>query len=715
MLNKTITYDDGNQRSWKLTFPIDSDWKTQKRRVLVIMQSVDGRDIKAGKILGDQGVRTAFVESYRYARKIARQRLGQKDLAENGLCVVNFQSFKHLHLKGTPRAEAESEFRQRMLAIIKKLDPTHILFCGDLNVLYQVAHSHLKNGWIHKIDSRSVVSTVDFSRLLEKQGQYANLLGFWCRNFANLLTGELPHSLSGLVLKPRYVNTMQKFVRMMREFDSAKEVATDTETRNLTVNKNAIYTIQMAFDTCPEIGWVLPIDHPHADNPFTPIERQEIKRELRRRFGSPRSKQLIILFNGIFDLRVIRKALKLDIIYMPVWECMAGEHLLDENASSLNGIGVKGSDNTSPNGLAGVLCQYGNDFYMREDRTFSKKDRDTTASISPGDRGFLEYGAMDVVSLLGIKSSQIERSGLQLIAGKNYTPLFKAHTIHQMGDTVHQLSHLKEAGSLVDKRYLRSLRNSDSVLAKAIKELNADFKAFPEVQEANRRLLGESGFKAKDLFAAKPKKGVVAENKSQWTFSFNKSAHKTKLFLDIMGLEAVNQTEKGAPSIDKDFVDTYKDRNFLVAKFGEYQEATKLLSTYVKGWYKIITRTLDGTFDSHLRSDIVFFPVDTGRLASRSPNLQNIPARGKLSKIIKEMFIAPDGHLLIRFDYSAHEVRGWSIVSGDIPLANTFKTGQRLRQELIKASNAGRNLKYPLSPEDRKKLEDELKELQSPG
>lgn len=710
MLNKTITYDDGNQRSWKLTFPIDSMWSNQKKRVLVIMQSVDGRDIKAGGVLKDPGVRTAFIESYRYARRVARQH--DSDLDENSLCVMNHQSFKHLHLKGTPRAEAESEFRARTLKVIKKLDPTHILFCGDLNVLYPIKHAHLKNGWIHKIDGRTVVSTVDFSRLLEKQGQYANLLGFWSRHFANLLVGKLPHSLSGLEVKPRLVDTMQKFAKMMMAFDSATEVAGDTETKNLTVNRNALYTIQMAFDHTPNVGWVLPVDHPHEDNPFTPEERKVIKRELRKRFGSPSTKQLLLLFNGIFDLRVLRKVLRLDIIYMPVWECMAGEHLLDENASSLNGMGVKGDDKTSPNGLAGVFCQYGNDFYLREDRTFSKKDRETIASVSPREQGFLEYGAMDVVSMLGIKASQIERSKLQQIAGKNYAPFFKAHMIHQMGATVHQLSHLKEAGSLVNKKYLRSLMNAESVLAKAIKELGAEFKAFPEVQEANRQLLAESGFKAKDLFASIGTAKTPDKKSSQWTFSFNKAAHKIKLFLTIMGLEAVSQTATGAPSIDKAFIETYKDRSFLVAKFGEYQAATKLMSTYVKSWYKLITRTLDGVTDDHLRSDIVFFPVDTGRLASRTPNLQNIPARGKLSKIIKEMFIAPDGHLLIRFDYSAHEVRGWSIVSGDKVLAETFRVGQRLRQSWIKTHPAN-HMAFPMKDEDRSRLEAELKELES--
>jgi DNA polymerase family A len=708
MLEKTITYDSGSKNDWNLTLPIDANYSNQKRRVLIILQTVDSRDLKEEGLLAAKQTRVAFVEAVKMGRRMARQR--KSNLGEFGLAVCNFNARRHLHLKDQARAEAESEFKVRVQKIIKKLNPTHILFSGEVNKLYPIKHAQLKHGWIHEFDGRKVVSTLDFSRLLEKVGLYANLLGFWCRDFANLLCEELPHSLADLKPKPFLVDTIKKFDHMMAEWDRVEaeggETGLDTETKNLTVNKNRIFTMQMAFSHDPLVGYVLPIDHPHVDNPFTIEERKYIKRELKRRFGSYERKSLVICFNGAFDLRVIRKSLHLDIIYMPIWECMAGEHNLDENCSSLRYVGVKGDgagkEAVSANGLAGVLCSYGNDFYL-QDSGFTKADRATVASVSPKNKDFLRYAAMDVVSMIGIKRSQIDRAGLQTVEGKNYRPLFTRHMRYQMSDTVHQLSHLKEAGSLVNKKYLKSLMHPDSVLVKAIAELGEEFKAFPEVQAANKALLADAGFKTGGLFGSK---GTGA-----WTFSFNKAVHKAKLFFDIMGMEAINKTEKGAPSVDKDFIETYKDRNFLVAKFGEYTAATKMLGTNVKGWLKLL-RAIDGALDDHLRSDIVFFDVDTGRLASRNPNLQNIPTRGKLSKIIKEMFITPDGHLLIRFDYSAHEVRGWSWVSLDKILAATFKVGQGLRQKWIKF-HPSYVMKYPLSPEMRKELENELKELEA--
>ncbi len=666
MFEKRFKPQSDSDKDWKLTLPYDSDWSTSKRRVLIIMQSVDGRDLKSGGLLSDRDVRTAMVEAIRFSKGLAAR---YEKIPSFSFSVTNFQSYKHLHLRGQARSEAEAEFRVRMMAIIKKMNPTHILFSGNLGLLYPMQNAGYKNGWVHDIDGRKVTSTVDFARLLEKNGALANLLGFWCRHLSNLMLGYLPHSLAEVKAKPIYVNTIKKFDRVMELFDTAELIALDTETRNLSVKFNAIYTIQFAFNHDPLKGYVIPIDHPHKNNPFKKKEREYIKGELRKRFKVDRDTVTLITMNGMFDLRILRAALDLDVIFLPVWEITAGEHDLDENISSLASIDLKSG------GLAAIYCAYGNDHYFKETTAFSKDQRGQTGQTSPDDPGFLEYGATDVVSIIHIRESQIARAHHHEFLGKSYKPYFIRHVMHQMGDTAHHLSQLRSTGSLIDKKYLRSLRSSDSTLAKAISEMNEDFRTFPEVQRANQELLDESGFKSGSLFGGA---------KKQWVFSFKKSAHKIKLFFYIMGLTPVSKTQTGADAVDKEFVSHYKDRNFLVEKYGDFQAASTLFSTYVKGWYKKITNEVDGATDSHLRADYKFFNVDTGRLASADPNLQNIPARGKLSKIIKEMFITMDGHLLIRFDYSAHEVRGWSIVSFDNVLANIFRIGQQLRQQWIK-------------------------------
>jgi DNA polymerase I-like protein with 3'-5' exonuclease and polymerase domains len=658
-------------------------WGDSKTRVLVVMQTVDIRDLKEGEMLGHQDTMTPVKNAIKYARKLSVP-YQKKGLPEAAYTVANFNAFRHLHLSPGHRREAEGLFAERIHKLIQKIKPTHILVSGDqaMRALFpMIEHPQYKRGWVHELKVQGldlkVVSTLDFFKLMEKDGEYANLLGFWCRHLMNLFIGRMPHNLSHIQAKPKYVDTIEKFNQVMRRFDEARIIAVDTETRNLSVLFNRIYTIQFCMDHAPETGYVIPVDHPLVH--WTDDERLYIKRELKKRFSKDyEDRKLLITMNGMFDLRVIRQCLKIPIIWHDVWEVTFGEHELDENISALNHVtsirDEAANDSSKFGGLRPIYCSYGNDFYFKA--AFSKEERSNTGSTDPSSKDFLAYAATDVVSIFHIRKEQIRRSSFMEIAGQNYKPYYLRHMLCQMGDTAHQLSHLKQDGSLIQKSYLKHLLGAESPLQKELTRAEGEFKVHREVKQANKELLNESGFKSAGLGF----KNVAAT----WMFKLTKPLHKRKLFLDILGLEPLSQTATGAPAIDKAFVAHYKDTNKIISLYGEFQALHKLMSTYVKGWYKRLTVNIDAAFDNHLRPDYSIWAVVTGRLASMGPNLQQIPSRGKLAKIIKRMFVAKKGYLMIRYDYSAHEVRVWSIIAGDKVLAEAFRAGQKLRQDFIK-------------------------------
>lgn len=75
---------------------------------------------------------------------------------------------------------------------------------------------------------------------------------------------------------------------------------------------------------------------------------------------------------------------------------------------------------------------------------------------------------------------------------------------------------------------------------------------------------------------------------------------------------------------------------------------------------------------SKLHANFKQHVVSSGRLAS-SPNVQNIPERGKLN--MRQMFIAPPGHVFVGADLDQAELRIYAIVANDRLLLKAFKEG----------------------------------------
>ncbi len=684
---------DFESKGFNLRLHRDDNWTTSDSRILIVLETVPTNFLEAEEI--DTKVIDHCVS---YSLGIARG-YGYKKQSP-AFAIVNFNDYKHLHLSGAKKVEAVSYFRERLNKLIDELKPTGILFSGDASlVIENLRNPKEKNGWVHNYRDLPLVSTLDFAKLLANSGEYANLLGYWCRHLANLIIGKHPHSLAHI--KPAkmpkvIIDTIPKFDKLMKLWDKAEVIAVDTETKNLSVLRNAILTIQFCFDSDKTKGFLVPFHHPHDDNTFTDADKKYITKVLAEKF-SQGDKELVT-FNGIFDLRVIRRQLNIPLIRHTVWEIQAGEHLLDENIAELSSVSHKAGS------LAAVFCSYGNDSYISGTMEFSKGERSNTISISPKDEHFATYACLDVVSIMNIRDKQIEMASQQKLLGKSYKPYFMRHMRHMMSDTVHQLSHMKEAGSLLDRKYLRSLLRPDSELSKLVLDLEMQIAATPAGKAASKKIAAAEGIKTKSLFGSSSAPDLLR---------VSKPAHRNTLFLDVLGLDVVNKTKAGEPSIDKAFLDKYKNQNRVVALYADYQEAAKLLSTYVRGWEKTFQTSLDGE-DSHLRADFSFFGVATGRLASSGPNFQNIPSRGKLAKIIKEMFIAADGTLLISFDFSAHEVRGWSQVSYDRELASVFAVGQKLRQTLIKnfvPALRGHKAPFDTAPKSIRKFVDKVNNI----
>lgn len=107
----------------------------------------------------------------------------------------------------------------------------------------------------------------------------------------------------------------------------------------------------------------------------------------------------------------------------------------------------------------------------------------------------------------------------------------------------------------------------------------------------------------------------------------------------------------------------------------EYRKVSKALSTYVRG---AISKADP---DNRVRTTYLLHGATTGRLASRNPNLQNIPRDPRL----RGMFIASPGFVFLEADYSQAELRSLAILSADEFLCDVYNTTDRsLHKEVAK-------------------------------
>ena len=105
----------------------------------------------------------------------------------------------------------------------------------------------------------------------------------------------------------------------------------------------------------------------------------------------------------------------------------------------------------------------------------------------------------------------------------------------------------------------------------------------------------------------------------------------------------------------------------IVSDILEYRQLSKLKSTYADGLANYIDT--DGKIGTSFHQTI----TATGRLSSTEPNLQNIPIRIELGRLIRKVFHPMEGNIFVDSDYSQIELRVLAHFSGDEKLIEAYK------------------------------------------
>ena len=150
------------------------------------------------------------------------------------------------------------------------------------------------------------------------------------------------------------------------------------------------------------------------------------------------------------------------------------------------------------------------------------------------------------------------------------------------------------------------------------------------------------------------------------TFNINSPKQLGVVLFENMKLPGGRKTKTGY-STAADVLEKLAPEHPVVAKILEYRQYTKFKSTYADGLANYIQD--DGRIHGKFNQTI----TATGRISSTEPNLQNIPVRMELGRLIRKVFIPEEGYRFVDADYSQIELRVLAHCSGDEHLIQAYK------------------------------------------
>lgn len=156
-------------------------------------------------------------------------------------------------------------------------------------------------------------------------------------------------------------------------------------------------------------------------------------------------------------------------------------------------------------------------------------------------------------------------------------------------------------------------------------------------------------------------------------FNINSPKQLGVILFEKMGLPGGKKTKTGY-STAADVLEKLAPEAPVVDKVLEYRQLSKLKSTYADGLANYIG--MDGRIHGKFNQTI----TATGRISSTEPNLQNIPVRMELGRLIRKVFVPKDGCVFLDADYSQIELRILAHCSGDEQLIGAYREAQDIHR-----------------------------------
>lgn len=167
-------------------------------------------------------------------------------------------------------------------------------------------------------------------------------------------------------------------------------------------------------------------------------------------------------------------------------------------------------------------------------------------------------------------------------------------------------------------------------------------------------------------------------------FNINSTQQLSDVLFKEIGLptEGLRKTSSGFYSTAADVLEQLAGVHAIIDLILQHREVSKLKSTYVDALPGMVNPATKRIHTSYNQAGAI-----TGRIASSRPNLQNIPIRTELGRLVRKAFVARPGWFFLAADYSQVELRVLAHISKDPALLNAFEHNQDIHASTAAAVN----------------------------
>ena len=146
-----------------------------------------------------------------------------------------------------------------------------------------------------------------------------------------------------------------------------------------------------------------------------------------------------------------------------------------------------------------------------------------------------------------------------------------------------------------------------------------------------------------------------------------------EILFEKMGIPGGKKTKTGY-STAADILSKLAPDYPIIEEILEYRALTKLKSTYAEGLSAFIAE------DSRIHTIFHQTITATGRISSTDPNLQNIPMKTELGRMIRKVFLPEEGFVFMDSDYSQIELRVLAHMSKDAELIDAYRQNEDIHR-----------------------------------